>query len=173
MLRTNFAILLGLIAIAPVAHAKPGVGETYGTRDPRICASRTAPEKGPITPEAAARYIACRLERVGIDGNTLYLVKDVQVQVGKPRAFDRALDYLRTDIDPEQPLYPTRGSFTQYQCNRAKASYVKPGHNCNLHAYAKARGTCYKTGFGDWTCDFTGESNSDTVSKAVPPPPRM
>lgn len=65
------------------------------------------------------------------------------------------MDLNVPEIDVKFPLYPIRGSFTKYQCKDPKTDYIKiPGKTCNRTENPDAKGYCYKTTFGDWSCNM-------------------
>jgi hypothetical protein len=53
---------------------------------------------------------------VGVMGPKLYLLENVQAEVGKGRPF-QATDLNFPDIDNTQLLYPIRGSYDWYVCH--------------------------------------------------------
>lgn len=146
-----------------------GVGAKYGTRDPFTCKSTKAPTHGAISPEWAAQYVKCSAE--GETGGMLYLLKNVNVEVGSERAFNPNSDDY-TDIDQSSPLYPIRGSFTRFQCGTVSRGSFMPnaGKNCNSGDQPNATGMCYRTTFGDWRCSMTDLTHDALNRFGVPPP---
>ncbi len=141
---------------------------TYGSRGPRTCASTKAPASGPISAQQALQYFICRAEHVY--GDELYLVGDVQLQIGKGRPFQINSDRL-SEADTDSPVYPIRGSFIQYQVHPLSKIYPNDGKNCTSYAQRNASGVCYRTTFGDWKCSMldTSNNNSDRTIGIAPP----
>ena len=137
------------------------VGAKYGTREPRACGSRTAPAHGAPSAEQARQYVICELER-GDGERPLLLVTNVKVQVASvshpPNMITREITAAR--IDPREPIWDIRGSFTSYQCT-ALASLIAQNdfartHNCWVAEQPSATGYCYKDTFADWHCGMIG-----------------
>ena len=168
--------LLTLALLAPCAtRAQAGSGAAFGTRDPRTCPDRRAPQRGPITPALAAQYTICAREHG--DVRTLYLVDNVKVQIGSSRTFQLRTDSYN-DIDPSKPIYPIRGSYVTYSCDvvhlpkQIAVLGDNRGTNCRLYDQPHAKGACYKTTFGDWQCDMQDLDNTLTVLRKDTAPPR-
>ena len=102
------------------AWAQPHPGAPYGARDPSVCASRKAPVKGAPTIDQAKAYFYCDTE---LANGYLYLVADVKIEVAPgSRPFNILTDTTGI-IDPKQPIYNIRGSYSFYQCvNPANAT---------------------------------------------------
>src|SRR5262249_35686950 len=107
--------LLIIPALASVAmHAQPGVGTVYGTRNPITCKSTKEPLKGGLSTQQAALYVRCGREGIESDSHhNLFLLENVQLEVGKGRPYEAA-DHAN-DIDPAQLVYPVRGVMDVYQ----------------------------------------------------------
>lgn len=151
-------------------RAGNGIGTKYGTRDPQTCADTKAPARGPISAALAKKYFICQQE--GARGDELYLVEDVRLEVGAARPFDPHAINM-SDADTRSPIYPIRGSFTEYQCSEQGTDerFSNVGKNCNRYEEQKASGLCYRTTFGDWKCSMYDNSmSSDNKSFGVPPP---
>lgn len=138
-----------------------GIGRRYGTRDPRTCPSRTAPAHGAPSAEQARQYVVCELERA--DGNNpILLVTNVKVQVAPvphpPNMLIRELS--AATIDPREPVWDIRGSFTSYRCDALSGLIGQNDfartHNCWVSEQDAATGYCYKDTFADWHCGLTG-----------------
>jgi hypothetical protein len=155
---------------ATVAQEKKSPGERYGSREPRTCADKKAPAKGAITAALAAKYFICKAE--GIDGQYLYLVENVKVEVGAGRPYNPNMDLNVPEIDVKFPVYPIRGSLTKYQCKDPQIDYIKiQGRTCNRTEQPNAKGFCYKTTFGDWSCYMTELfGKNEDYFPDVPPP---
>ncbi len=136
---------------AVLAQDDKSPGKRYGTREPQTCTDMKAPEKGPITADLAAKYFTCKAE--GIYGQYLYLVENVKVEVGVGRPYNPNMDINVPEIDVRFPIYPIRGSFTKYQCKDPQTDYIAiPGRNSNRIEHPNAKGFCYRTTLGDWSC---------------------
>lgn len=170
---TAAALALG----AGTATAQAGVGAHYGARDPRTCASQTAPSRGAIAAALAAQYFVCAEEQ-DYRGN-LILVDDVRVQVGGGRPYDYWPDHRKTGIDTGQPVYAIRGSYVRYSCDPPHAAtpgvYGGPstvGANCRAYDNPHAEGECYKNTAGVWYCNMRDPNAPITPSRERVPPPR-
>ena len=144
----------------------------YGTRDPRTCTNTNAPARGAITAALAKQYLICQAEKVS--GSELYLVENVTVEVGGGRPYNPQSDINYQEIDVKVPIYPIRGSYTQYQCIKEypdPGTLYNVGKNCGVFEHRKATGSCYKTTFGDWRCNmFDYDMSSDDKHFGVAPP---
>jgi len=146
-----------------------GAGAKYGSRDPYTCSSKTAPTKGAITADMATQYFICGHEQVNPAG-LLFLAENVHLQVGKPVGKAKSVMlYMMKDADPDGLVYPIRGSFDAYLCNPVDDSFPPDahGHNCSVQHETNATGSCYRTGFGDWSCAMDGSAPG---VNQVPPP---
>ena len=162
--------ILGMAFLAPGLAFAAGEGAPYGTRDPAICASTAEPKTGAISADLAKRYLACHLE--GVSGPNMYLVENVQVQVGKGTPFLQ-LDFGQRpgNADPDGLVYAIRGSYRLYQCARPSAFMQNTGKNCTARENPNATGECYRSGFGDWVCNM---QDLAAINNGIPdqPPPR-
>lgn len=130
-----------------------GLGALYGTRNPATCPNR----KVAINVTTARMLLACHSE--GLFGDTLYLIADLTVQVGSPRAYNFNQDSAATGIDARQPVYDIRGSYTRYQCAplSAEPNDFAKTHNCFKYpATPGGYGRCYTDTFGDKQCEMSG-----------------
>ena len=149
-------------------QALTGIGAAYGARNPRTCASTKAPVSGPLSAQQAVQYFICGKEGQFGD-NYLYLVGDVRIEVGKGRPFLAKTDII-SDADTDSPVYPIRGSWTEYQVRRISASGETRGKNCNVYLNRPASGLCYRTTFGDWSCKMVSEDyRHPDLNDVVPP----
>jgi hypothetical protein len=133
------------------------VGAKYGTREPRACGSRKAPAHGAPSADQARQYVICELEH-GDGERPLMLVTNVKVQVAPVShpANPGTQVLTAATIDPRQPVWDIRGSFTSYQCT-ALASVMAGNdfartHNCWVAEQPSASGYCWKDTFADWHC---------------------
>ena len=156
-------VVAGLLAMfgsiaSSQADAQESVGAKFGSRDPRTCSSRT----GSLSAATAREYFICDSEYATgptASGETLYLVSDVKVELGRPRPFDANTDtfgFAETNaIDPSQAVVPIRGSFNAWDCSKLGAINGTPGKSCNLAPNLHATGLCFTNSFGDWHCTMT------------------
>jgi hypothetical protein len=145
-----------------------GEGARYGTRDPVTCTSTNEPTSGPISPEMAKRYLTCHLE--GVTSPDIFLVDNVQVQVGKGTPF-LAFSFGQRPFngDPDGQVYAIRGSYRMTQCQQNSSILENVGKNCQVWNHTNAIGQCYRTTFGDWVCNMTDLAAKATLNQ---PPPR-
>jgi len=152
-----FGSLASLLVILPV-HSQEPVGKKFGSRDPRTCPSRQAG----LSAATARQYFICDNEyTVGpnASGESIYLVSDVTVELGRPRPFNPDMDAFgfaaSNSIDPSQPVVPIRGSFNGWVCGKLGEINAAPGKSCNLTRNPHATGLCFKSSFGDWHCTMS------------------
>ncbi len=152
-----FFVLLAL-PISSVSSFAQSIGSKFGSRDPRTCASRTKA----LTAETARQYFICDQEFTegpNASGESIYLVSDVTVQLGRARPFNMITDtfgFAKTNaIDPAQQVVPIRGSFNEFVCGKLGQINAAPGSNCNLTTNPNATGLCFQNSFGDWHCTMT------------------
>ncbi len=164
------AVLLFAGSLNAAAQEKKSIGERYGSREPRACGDMKAPARGAITAALAVKYFICAAEKV--DGQYLYLVENVKVEVGTSRPYNPNMDLNVPEIDVRFPLYPIRGSHDLYQCKDPKNDYIRiPGKTCVRYEHRNAKGFCYKTTFGDWRCYQTDLNiPNENIFMDVPPP---
>lgn len=133
---------------------RPGhrLGARYGTREPRLCGSRTEPAAGAILPAQAKQYFICEAEAEG--ATSLVLVTNVKIEVAPGRVFNSQTDSGHAGIEPTQKVYDIRGSYTHYDCRQPSesANAFTRTHNCNAFEEPAAQGLCFKSTFGDWHC---------------------
>lgn len=166
------ACCLGTVMLAAgfaSANAQ-SVGTPFGARDPQVCSDRSEPQSGAITPDIATRYFVCGTEKVS--GDRLYLVGTVKLQVGKGRPFLYSTDGRQSDIDPDQPVYPIRGSYTSISCSAESDILQNAGKNCMIYDLPNAVGICYRTLFADWHCNMYDIMNNTNVVQYGAPPPQ-
>src|ERR1019366_10418405 len=98
-------------------------------------------------------YVKCKEEKTG--GCCIWLMENVQPEIGKSRPFSAWSDVGNHDIDNSQPVYPIRGTYDDYQCSPpsiAGGFGAPKGQNCSVKKADPFVGICYKTTFGDWSC---------------------
>jgi hypothetical protein len=140
----------------PVANAD------YDARNPRTCAKvTTRPDVA-----TATALVQCSAERFA--NYEVWLVTDVKVEMGTPRAVNTLLDSNINDLDVNQMIYPLRGSAVQYVCSLVKDYGV--GTNCQRWPAAPDRaGRCWHTLFGEWKCSMAvGSGMFDVKLQAGP-----
>lgn len=172
----EFQRLLQMAAIAIIflcaafssVYAQKGIGTKYNSRDPRICADKASPKTGAPSAAKAAEFVAC--ENEGINGDKLYFVENVKVQVGAARRYNPAEDINFSGIDTKFPIYPIRGSYKSYQCTAIFPDKTNTNRNCTLWDYPNAEGACYKkSGFGEWRCMLV-DIHGEAIENNIPPP---
>ena len=131
------------------------IGAKYGTRDPRTCASRTAPARGGPSAEQARQYVICELEQA--DGiYPISLVAIVRVQVGQVSHSPDQLNLaIPSDFDPREQVWDIRGVVTSYSCT-ALGSLIASNdfartHNCSVSDLTADTGICYKNSLATGT----------------------
>ena len=156
------------VFVSVVSTSAQNIRATYGSRSPRTCANTKAPVSGPISAQQAVQYFTCGREH--IDGEHLYLVDQVHIQVGKGRPYLPNTDVM-SDADLDSPVYPIRGSFILYQISPLLTSQENAGKNSTTYAKRNASGACYRTTFGDWVCKMNdmNDSPSDRQHNIGPP----
>lgn len=143
-------ILTGVAQSAQGAEA--GIGQRFGAHDPRTCASQKEPSRGAPSASQAAHYFICGAESYTSSfgtGQTLVLVSDVKLDVGKGRPFNPLTDSFQ-NIDPSQTVYPVRASYFSYNCGPIGYLGVAAGKNCMKGEGKNLGGIMYKDAFGDW-----------------------
>jgi len=147
-------------------------GKPYGTRAPETCASTKEPAKGAPSPAVAARYLRCHIEGIGA-GQNMYILENVKVEVGKGTPFLQLPAGQRPfGADPDALVYPIRGSYTSYQCAVPSSISKNFGKNCNTYENKNATGQCFRSAFGDWTCNMTdlnATHNPENRTGVAPP----
>ena len=140
----------------------PTFNEVYQVRNPRICSKVTSP---PNAAEATV-LVQCYVESdtTGSASPAIVVATDLKVEIGAPRNFIPGTDD-RNDIDPSAKVYPLRGQGTRWSCGPA-ASYA-PGQNCmKWPAGPGGQGSCWRSSFGDWSCNMSiGSTNWVTKQK--------
>jgi hypothetical protein len=122
----------------------------YNTRAPRTCSKVTSP---PSVAQAAV-LVQCTMDSKSYTG--LGLIQDVNIEMGSSRPFVYYSDAGLAGIDLNAKIYELRGSYTGYFCTLVSASLDGSGNNCIKSVVTKAKGWCWKTTFGDWSCKLQG-----------------
>jgi hypothetical protein len=148
------------------------VGAKYGARGPRICSKPSiTTDADSITAAMATRSFICKSE--GVFSDRLYLVEDVQLEVGGGVPYTPNLGAFEA-IDVTVPLYPIRGSYIKYQCSDPVTTHSgPPDTNCATYSQPNASGYCYKNTFSEWECYMADSSNdpANTRHGVAPPKP--
>ena len=147
MRRTILAVLSFAGAIG-LAYGQTGVGKQYDTRDPVVCKSTKEPVKGGPSPSQAKEYVRCNAEKTG--GCCIWLMENVQIEVGKSRPFSGYTDVGNEDIDNSQPVYPIRGTADSYHCQppgAAGGGVPAKGKNCTVTKAAPIAGNLLQNNF--------------------------
>lgn len=153
--------------LMPAAANAQSLAEKYQAPEPRTCPSKVDPTDGVISAEQAAQYFTCDQEYER-DGNTLYLLSNVSVQIGKGTPYGELAEGDRpSDGDSDGMVYPIRGSLKVYHCS-VPSSSTPVSQQCYLTDEPHAKGSCYRTTFGDWHCFMTDLTGS--YPTLAPPP---
>ncbi len=173
MKRIMVLFAVGACALTLVhAQKAKSSGKPYGSRDPEGCASTKEPVKGAPSSALATRYLRCHIEGIG-PGNNMYLIENVKVEVGKGTPFlELSRGQRPFGADPDSLVYPIRGSYTSYQCSIPNSINNNFGKNCNTYENPNASGQCFRTGFGDWTCDMSDTDINNPNNRMNVAPPR-
>jgi hypothetical protein len=103
----------------------------------------------------------------------MYLIENINVEIGKGTPFMQLDGGSRPfDADPDGLVYPIRGSYTKYQCSAPNRIMDNFGKSCNRSQAKHATGVCFRSGFGDWTCnmDDLNAMNYPDYEHGVAPP---
>lgn len=154
-----------LIALCPLllwtsgSQARPGDATPWGARDPGACPSIRP--KGAPSAAQVMTMLRCRHEMIERDGGELVLMEKLSVAVGGPMPFVAAYNsWVMPEADTRSQVYPIRGSFTWSHCKTRHDAgiYGNPDLNCWEADVPTAKGVCWKTTFGDWSCLLSGPS---------------
>ena len=166
------ALLTACFTLTVSAALGQSLGAKYGSREPRTCTSKKDPAKGVLSAEQASRYLVCGIEGE-INSNTLYLLENLKVEVGKGTPIRQIAASQRPGTaDPDGLVYQIRGSFRRYQCGILYRSGVlaNEGKNCSIYEEPKATGSCFRDSFGDWACNMMDLSGP--LGNHDQPPPK-
>lgn len=155
----NTALLACLAAslLPGTSSARPGDATAWGARNPGACPSirsAAAPNLAQV-----AQLLRCRHEVIVSDGGELWLMENLVVSIGAGMPYAAAYDsYVMEEADVRARVYPLRGSYTWSVCmtRRDAAIYGSPDTNCRESDVPSAKGICWKTTFGDWSCRLQG-----------------
>jgi len=147
-----------------------GLGAKYGSRNPKTCASIKEPAKGALSAAQATQYTACAQEGE-MNGNTLYLLENLKVEVGGGTPYkDIPTIHRPGGAQPDAIIYAIRGSYKRYMCGveHRTGPLANAGKNCRVYDLPKATGVCYRNNFNEWTCSLQGDTNYGTAEQAPP-----
>ena len=169
-----FAVaMIFLISGTPnLAHAQEGDGRQYNTRDPLVCPSTKAPANGAPSPEQVAAYVRCNaISGEKIAGGYISLFENAKFEIGKGKPFSSWDNGGDIAIDNSEPAYPIRGTFDLYSCRPPGSMGYPAGRNCHLTKAMAFAGYCFKTTFGDWSCqgNTTGNPLANVQEEIAPP----
>lgn len=139
----------------------PQTNLQYQAREPRLCKAVNSP---PSLGQAVA-LVQCTMDHDRATG--LFLVQEVAITMGAPRAYVVDLDGELTEIDSTAPVYPLTGSLKHYWCSPVGVGYPA-GKNCTLSPMPQAAGKCWKTTFGDWRCNLIGPTPNQRTGMPGP-----
>lgn len=157
--------LLGVLIVAAWANAANAQADPrFGSRSVRTCASVTSPPNV----QQASMLIQCGYERASHD--FIFLVEQVQVQIGGSRPFNSFADGYATDIDASAKVLPLRGTSIAYTCGAVSDSGPSNrGKNCVNERNNDASGICWRTTFKDWRCSMIQTIGSQKAFEQPPP----
>lgn len=151
-------LLFGAVSATPVM-AMPGDATEWGARDPGACPAirlAAAPTSAQVT-----TMLRCRHETIERAGGALWLMENLNVAVGAPIPFVAAYNsFVMREADTRSQVYPIRGSWTWSVCMTRHDAGIRgnPDQNCYETDVQAAKGVCWKTSFGDWSCLLSGSS---------------
>jgi len=95
----------------------------------------------------------------------------VQFEIGKGNPYSAWSDAGNRDIDNSQPVYPIRGTLDSYLCRPSGTMGFPAGKNCNVRKTVSFTGKCFKTTFGDWSCQghLLGDPLVGVITNMPPP----
>ena len=160
--QATVALLIALSATGVQVYGQAGAGKKYDARDPFVCKSTKEPAAGAPSPNQVKDYVKCnKISGESIAGGYIWLLENGQFEIGKSRPFSSWSDVGSKTIDNSQPVYPIRGTVDNYQCGVPGAIGFPAGGNCHVRKAAPFVGTCFKTTFGDWSCQ--GKQTGDPL----------
>jgi hypothetical protein len=166
------AMIFVLSGTLTLAHAQEGSGKQYDTRDPFVCASTKAPATGAPSLAQISNYVRCNaISGEKIAGGYISLFENAKFEIGKSRPFSSWDNGGDIAIDNAEPVYPIRGSFDLYSCRPPGSMGYPAGRNCHLTKATAFTGDCFKTTFGDWSCQghTVGAPLSGEQTEVAPP----
>jgi hypothetical protein len=172
-LRTALAAAFTVVSFTTAsAVAQDGLGAPYGTRNARRCEGMKDPVKGAPSVAQAAMYVACTQEKE-TSGNTLYLIDNLKVEIGKGIPYRDIPEIHRPgNADPAGIVYSIRGSFRKYMCSKVATTgmFANVGKSCRVYEQEHATGSCFRTDFGEWFCDMYDLNAGYGIADQPPPP---
>jgi hypothetical protein len=171
-MRIAAAMILALSGALTLAHAEESGGKQYDTRDPFVCASTKVPAKGAPAAAQVANYVRCNaISGEKIAGGYISLFENAKFEIGKGKPFSSWDNGGDIGIDNAEQVYPIRGTFDLYSCRPPGSMGFPAGRNCNLRKATAFTGDCFKTTFGDWSCQghTTGDPLAGVQAEIAPP----
>lgn len=138
----------------------------FGVRDARSCNRLTTKPTAAQIPT----LIQCAKDNHS-SRDFISIWEDITVETGSMRPYNYNRDHHYSGIDTTSQLLPIRGTMTQVSCSAI--SRMRPsneGKNCMITVMPTAEGDCFKTSFGDWSCDME-DFHPKPAQQQVPPPP--
>jgi len=171
-MRRFVSAVLTIAGTIGLSYGQTGLGAKYDTRDPFTCKSKKEPAKGAPSASQVKDYVRCNSisgEKTG--GGYLSLFENAQFEIGKSRPFSSWYDAGSTAIDNSEPVYPIRGTFDLYSCRPPGSMGSPAGANCTRKKATEFTGTCFKTTFGDWSCQghTMGDGFAGVETNIAPP----
>jgi hypothetical protein len=133
----------------------------YGTsRRPQSCPSKSEPRTGRLSVAQAIKYARCYVEE---EGYGLNFVDVSKFQLSPPRRATET-DYIRHNVDRNQPVYNIKAYALRYHCvpiNREPSVnptyFGTPGNSCSLDGSQikdpfNSDGICFKDLTERWSC---------------------
>lgn len=138
----------------------------FGVRDARSCNRLTTKP----TLAQIPTLIQCAKDNHS-SRDFISIWEDIKVETGKMRPYNFNRDHHYSGIDTTSELLPIRGTMTQVGCSAiSKMQPSNEGKNCIITVMPTAEGDCFKTSFGDWSCDME-DFHPKPAQQQVPPPP--
>jgi hypothetical protein len=169
-------LTLGIIGCTLLTVITPNIlqaqARDFGTnRQPRTCASTSAPKSGRISAAQAMKYVACQAEgdrEVKMSGTINFIdILNLEVAPKSRQVNIRDIENY-PDIDTEKLIYNLRGSVVAYTCYGLNGPIYQRGQNCTVSRVPKSTGKCSQNTFGDWRCSMS--TYSPKSESKMPPP---
>ena len=106
-----------------------------------------------------------------MNGNTLWLVENLKVEVGGGTPYKELGSIHRPGgAAPDAIIYSIRGSYKNYMCTvmHSTGMLMNVGKNCRVYDLPKATGTCFRDNFGEWSCSLQGDTDYGVAEQAPP-----
>lgn len=183
LLASVVVAIVGLAGAALVFHSTPAEASSapdtsiakptaflpeFGVRDARSCNRLTTKPTAAQIPT----LIQCAKDNHS-SRDFISIWEDITVETGSMRPYNYTRDHHYSGIDTTSQLLPIRGTMTQVSCSAI--SRMRPsneGKNCMITVMPTAEGDCFKTSFGDWSCDMEDFHPKPSQQQVAPPPTR-